>query len=966
MTDRIDDPRTRLDPDGDPADGATGGAGRVDPFPEWLEDAADAVIETDRGLDVEPARPQPPASDRAVVPVEPAAHPLVRRVWQRILRRPSAWANRPWSRDRIIKYVVTVLALGCTTAVMMNVVHFNPLRPEQDLIFDNTTPTGGDFGAHVWGPAYLRDHLLGSFRLNGWTMDWYGGMPAYRFYMVLPALAILVANTVLPYGVAMKLVSILGLLTLPAACWAFGRLADFRYPMPELFAFAGVAFALDESFSIYGGNLKSTMAGEFSFSIALSLGILALGVLAAGLRTGKYRVWASVLIAAACVSHGIVLIFVVAAAVVFSLIWIDRTRLVYAVTVGITSLLLIMWWAGPFLLDHEYMTDMKYGPRPSGADDSFWDMFFPLTAPLDVIITTLAVIGFVMSIRRRHLNGAALGVTGLVFVAGVYLARDSLPMIGLLWNPRLLPFVYLVRYLLMMVGAVEVMGLLWNAFRDRRALEVPSVPITTGFAGVTALGVAVVLGFVFQVLPGDGTKQVDGASVYSWGPFAATSTNADAQGDGWSRYNFLGYEGRGEYYTEYRRVVTTMEQIGADPAHGCGRALWENNSDNGQYGTTMALMLLPFWSDGCIGSMEGLFFEASGTTPYHFLTTAAMSKQSSNPVRELRYVDNNAAVGVPHLQALGVRYVMLRTPEAKAQAATQPELTYITSAAPWDIYQVAGSDIVVGLDTQPVVVAKRGGDARERYLELGTSWFQHPDEWAAMPADGGPADWQRVSVQVDLSRRDGVPGEPGRRVDIVVPTEPIQPVALPSVAVSNVDIEQQSVSFDVDQVGVPVLVKVSYFPNWNATGADGPYRIGPNMMVVVPRSTHVELDYGRSTTDYVTILLTLLGIGLCVFWRRRGDVQHGAAVPLGLLGTSARDTFDDASDDTFDDALAPARRDSGEFGQPDDSVDDGERTYADVDEFAENGDVTWYDVPPGGADDEPAGDDRSEPPPAPR
>ena len=42
--------------------------------------------------------------------------------------------------------------------------------------------------------------------------------------------------------------------------------------MPELFAFAGLAFALDESFSIYGGNLKSTMAGEFSFSIALSLG----------------------------------------------------------------------------------------------------------------------------------------------------------------------------------------------------------------------------------------------------------------------------------------------------------------------------------------------------------------------------------------------------------------------------------------------------------------------------------------------------------------------------------------------------------------------------------------------------------------------------------------------------------------------------------------------------------------------
>ena len=128
----------------------------------------------------------------------------------------------------------------------------------------------------------------------------------------------------------MKFISVLGLVTLPVCCWAFGRLANFRYPIPELFAFAGLAFALDESFSIYGGNLKSTMAGEFSFSIALSLAMLGLGVLAAGLRTGKYRVWASVLIAAACVSHGIVLIFVVGAALIFSLVWIDRTRLIYA------------------------------------------------------------------------------------------------------------------------------------------------------------------------------------------------------------------------------------------------------------------------------------------------------------------------------------------------------------------------------------------------------------------------------------------------------------------------------------------------------------------------------------------------------------------------------------------------------------------------------------------------------------
>jgi len=239
------------------------------------------------------------------------------------------------------------------------------------------------------------------------------------------------------------------------------------------------------------------------------------------------------------------------------------------------------------------------------------------------------------------------------------------------------------------------------------------------------------------------------------------------------------------------------------------------------------------------------------------------------------------------LQDLGVRYVMLRTTEAKAEAAAHPELVFIASSAPWDIYLVQHSDIVVPLDAQPVVVRGRSGDRRERNLELGTSWFQHPDEWAAMPADDGPDEWQRISVQVDLTRREGVSGEPGRRVDIVTPVEPIERVALPAVAISNVEIEQQSLSFDVDQVGVPVLVRVGYFPNWKVSGADGPYRVGPNMMVVVPESTHVVLDYGRSMVDWITILLTLAGIGLCVFWRRQGDVQHAAEHPVGILGSIA-------------------------------------------------------------------------------
>ena len=44
----------------------------------------------------------------------------------------------------------------------------------------------------------------------------------------------------------------------------------------------------------------------------------------------------------------------------------------------------------------------------------------------------------------------------MALTAFVFLAKNSLPVIGLLWNPRLLPFLYLLRLMLMMVGIVEL------------------------------------------------------------------------------------------------------------------------------------------------------------------------------------------------------------------------------------------------------------------------------------------------------------------------------------------------------------------------------------------------------------------------------------------------------------------------------------------------------------------------------
>ena len=54
-------------------------------------------------------------------------------------------------------------------------------------LLSNTTPAGGDMGAHVWGRPTCAT-TSSPRRLTGWTPDWYAGFPAYHFYMVVPSL----------------------------------------------------------------------------------------------------------------------------------------------------------------------------------------------------------------------------------------------------------------------------------------------------------------------------------------------------------------------------------------------------------------------------------------------------------------------------------------------------------------------------------------------------------------------------------------------------------------------------------------------------------------------------------------------------------------------------------------------------------------------------------------------------------
>ncbi len=94
---------------------------------------------------------------------------------------------------------------------------------------------------------------------------------------------------------------------------------------------------------------------------------------------------------------------------------------------------------------------------------------------------------------------------------------------------------------------------------------------------------------------------------------------------------------------------------------------------------------------------------------------------------------------------------------------------------------------------------------------------------------------------------------------------------------SNVVLEDHRISFDTTAVGVPHLVKVSFFPNWKVSGADGPFRSAPAFMVVIPTQQHVELNFQRRWFENIGLALTAAALAGVVAWaglkrRRKSSV----------------------------------------------------------------------------------------------
>jgi hypothetical protein len=657
------------------------------------------------------------------------------------------------------------------------------------------TPTGGDMGAHVLLPQVLRDSALPAGRLLGWSNAWYAGFPLLYFYFPLPAITTVFLDVFVPYGVAFKLVTIVGLVALPSVTYLLTRRLGFSRPIAGVTAVAGGMFLFMESYSIFGANIKSTLAGEFSFSWAFALSLLYLGVLVRDVRQGRrWTPWAGILLGLTALSH-IVPVMIVVAATVPLLFRKNGPRLIvpsWLVGFGIAA-----FWAIP--LGRGVLggltTDMGWSPVTGILGDTNPGTPFPGEF---IPIVVLGAVGVVWSMLRRDDVGTLAWMTVLPLV-GYFL----LPIldITILYNARLLPYWYFGMF----VFAGIALGLGAQEVARRGANR--RVVLSAGSLIVGAVLLAASVANIHDV-------------------------------PGWVKWNFEGYEGKATW-PEYQALLTEVDRLPP------GRVMWEINNEMNKYGTPMALMLTGYWSKDH-PSMEGVVFESSLTTPFHFLNGSEVSDRPSNAVRGLNYRGFNMERAIPHLATYDIAYYISYT-ERAADGARAAGLAELSSAPPWTIFELPESDLVDVAAFVPAVW-EGGGDFVDPALE----WYDDVDNLDRWLVAEGPPDWQPVTAVADRLKFHEPYTETGVVTDVVL--------------------EDYRISFTTTAIGIPHLVKVSYFPNWRVEGADGPYRAAPSLMVVVPTEENVVLEFRNTSAENIGVALTVLtlgGLAAYAYLRRR-------------------------------------------------------------------------------------------------
>jgi uncharacterized membrane protein len=657
-------------------------------------------------------------------------------------------------KNFIAKHLVTLIVFALVYFYLFYI--FKP-----SLIFLDTTISGGDTGSHNYIFYYLKKNFPS---ILTWSHDWYYGFPFLHFYPPLLYILAVLLSYLIPGNIAFKIVTLLGTFSLPLTSYLALKIIN-REIKSEIMAVISLFFLFLEQYSIYGGNIPSTLAGEFSYSFSFSLFWLFIALMKKGIEENRYLFLNTLLLSLIVLSHPIPAIVSIFS--MFFFLFLNPQSFSYIAMVYILAFNFTIWWSLPFLLFFAYTSPMKWTMFIR-----FSDIFPTILIPLQ-LVALICVIWTIYSYVKRNKRvkeeilrfaqndkgeechpersegslASARDVMLFLFIGMISLFFYLNLNQSKIWNTRFLPF-------------FTMSSLFISAYF--LAVILRRINFSSFFMILIAVSSILFINSRLTYIPS------------------------------WVKWNYEGFERK----ATWNELKVLFEFLKGLPY---GRVMWEYTPQYDRFGTPRVLELIPLFTGK--PTVEGLLIESSLSAPFHFIIQSETTLTPTAPNFGFEYpcFRLNIQKAVEHMRFMGIKYFVAYTEEVKREA--DRVLPIITQIGGFTVYEIPEVRLVEPLfDFQVQRKTK--------------NWKREAVEWF---------------LRGDLSK------------PIIFAEEVFKKPERKDVKCQLIRFEQDKIEFYTDGIGIPHIVKVSYFPRWRVEGGRGPYLVSPSFMVVIPEKEVVRL-----------------------------------------------------------------------------------------------------------------------------
>jgi len=561
--------------------------------------------------------------------------------------------NKLMTKNKLIQLITIILVFICVYGFLIKNIPWN-------LIFSNTMVAGGDTGSHNYVAWYSHEIFP---KLKWWSPDWYAGFPFLYFYPPLLYYLTDILSFILPLNISFKIITLLGTFLLPLAIFLCLYLLKFSFPIPSLGAVLSLGYLFLEKFSIYGGNIPSTLAGEFSYSFGFALFFIFIGLLFRDLKRQEISVITIITLALMALVHpfsviaaGLVGILVFGISILVKqakpTFW--NLAAIFGLGFGLSA-----FWSLPFFMLLGYTSKMSW-TKTINISEIFSKSLIPLE-----IIAGLALIYALIKKEKKVLPLL------LIIIAA------ALPFLLLnhssIWNTRFLPFILMTILMIASYGLGSWFQLIGKSF------------IKTIITSILIL-IGSLYFIVIYLKP-----------TITYIPF-------------WLKWNYEGFETKSSW-PEFKSLVDYLKTLPP------GRIMWEYRAEYDTFGTPRILENLAIWTNH--PTFEGLLIESSLSGYFHFINQAETTKTPTSAIAGLKYPSFNFANGIKHLQLFGAKYFLAYTSDIKKLA--NQYLKPIATIKSFSVYEVPDAELVT-LVPQIELRPKIKG-----WLDQSINWYEQMD-----------------------------------------------------------------------------------------------------------------------------------------------------------------------------------------------------------------------------------------------